>query len=107
LLPINAGTIHTAEMKKMFNFTHDFTITCVKCGATIAKNFKYCPQCGVENKEVAKECPKCHNIVAFKANFCPDCGTKLFDKNNVVLCKHCGRIVSENDLYCPDCGKVL
>ena len=105
--PINAGTIHTSEMKKMFNFTHDFTITCVKCGATIAKNFKFCPQCGEENKETAKECPKCHNIVAFKANFCPDCGTKLFDKNNVIICKHCGKIVSDSDLYCPDCGKVL
>lgn len=105
--PINAGTIHTAEMKKMFNFTHDFTISCVSCGATIAKNFKFCPQCGAENKEIAKECPKCHNVVAFKANYCPDCGTKLFDKNNVVLCKHCGRIVSETDLYCPDCGKAL
>ena len=105
--PINAGTIHTAEMRKMFNFTHDFTITCVKCGATIAKNFKFCPQCGAENKEIAKECPHCHNIVAFKANFCPDCGTKLFDKNNVVLCKHCGRIVSDTDIYCPDCGKIL
>lgn len=105
--PINAGTIRTSEMKKMFNFTHDFTITCVHCGSTIAKNFKYCPQCGAENKEIAKECPHCHNIVAFKANFCPDCGTKLFDKNNVVLCKHCGKIVSENDIYCPDCGKTL
>lgn len=105
--PINAGTIHTAEMKKMFNFTHDFTITCVNCGSTIAKNFKFCPQCGAENKEIAKECPHCHNIVAFKANYCPDCGTKLFDKNNVVLCKHCGKIVSENDIYCPDCGKTL
>ena len=105
--PINAGTIHSAEMKKMFNFTHDFTITCVSCGATIAKNFKYCPQCGAENKEIAKECPHCHNIVAFKANFCPDCGTKLFDKNNVILCKHCGKIVSDTDIYCPDCGKVL
>lgn len=105
--PINAGTIRTAEMKKMFNFTHDFTISCVHCGATISKNFKFCPQCGAENKEIAKECPHCHNIVAFKANFCPDCGTKLFDKNNVVLCKHCGRIVKDSDLYCPDCGQVL
>lgn len=105
--PINAGTIRATEMKKLFNFTHDFTITCVNCGATIAKNFKYCPQCGVANKEIAKECPTCHNIVAFKANYCPDCGTKLFDKNKIVLCKHCGRIVSENDLYCPDCGKAL
>lgn len=105
--PINAGTIHTVEMKKMFNFTHDFTITCVNCGATIAKNFKFCPQCGTENKEIAKECPTCHNIVAFKANFCPDCGTKLFDKNKIIICKHCGKIASETDLYCPDCGKSL
>lgn len=105
--PINAGTVYSSEMRKMFNFTHDLTITCVECGATIAKNFNYCPQCGAENKETAKECPKCHNIVAFKANFCPDCGTKLFDKNKVVLCKHCGKIVSENDLYCPDCGRNL
>ncbi len=105
--PINAGTISTAEMKKMFNFTHDFTITCLHCGATIAKNFKFCPQCGNENKELAKECPNCHNIIAFKANYCPDCGTKLFDKNNVVICKNCGKIVSKDDLYCPDCGKAL
>ena len=105
--PINAGTIHTSEMKKMFNFTHDFTITCVDCGATIAKNFKFCPQCGAANKEIAKECPHCHNIVAFKANFCPDCGTKLFDKNKIVICKHCGKIASETDLYCPDCGQNL
>ena len=105
--PINAGTVYNSELRKMFNFTHDFTITCVSCGATIAKNFRYCPQCGVQNKETAKECPKCHNIVAFKANFCPDCGTKLFDKDKVVICKHCGKLASENDLYCPDCGKIL
>ena len=105
--PINAGTVYNAELRKMFNFTHDFTITCVNCGATIAKNFRYCPQCGVQNKETAKECPKCHNIVAFKANFCPDCGTKLFDKDKVIICKHCGKLASENDLYCPDCGKIL
>lgn len=105
--PLNSGTSYTEEMQRLFNFTHDFTVNCVNCGATISRNFKYCPQCGAENKEIAKECPKCHNIVAFKANFCPDCGTKLFDKNNVVLCKHCGKIVSETDLYCPDCGKVL
>ena len=43
-------------------------------------------------KEIAKECPSCHNIVAFKANFCPDCGTKLFDKNKIIICKHCGKI---------------
>lgn len=105
--PINAGTVYNAELRKMFNFTHDFTITCVHCGATIAKNFHYCPQCGEQNKETAKECPKCHNIVAFKANFCPDCGTKLFDKDKVIICKHCGKLASENDLYCPDCGKIL
>lgn len=105
--PVNAGTLMSSEMKKMFNMVQDLTITCIHCGATIAKNFKYCPQCGKENKESIKECPKCHNIVAFQAKFCPDCGTKLFDKDKVVLCNNCGRIIKEHEKFCPDCGKPV
>lgn len=105
--PINAGTLMSSEMKKMFNMVQDLTITCIHCGATIAKNFKYCPQCGKENKETIKECPKCHNIVAFKAKFCPDCGTELFDKDKVVICNNCGRIIKDHEKFCPDCGKPV
>lgn len=105
--PVNAGTLMTSEMKKMFNMVQDLTITCIHCGANIAKNFKYCPQCGKENRESIKECPKCHNIVAFKAKFCPDCGTELFDKDKVVICGNCGRIIKEHEKFCPDCGKPV
>ena len=105
--PINAGTLMTTEMKKMFNMVQDLTITCIHCGAVIAKNFKYCPQCGKENKETIKECPKCHNIVAFKAKYCPDCGTELFDKDKVIICNNCGRIIKEHERFCPDCGKPV
>lgn len=105
--PVNAGTLMTTEMKKMFNMVQDLTITCIHCGSTIAKNFKYCPQCGKENKETIKECPNCHNIVAFKANFCPDCGSELFDKDKVILCNSCGRIIKDYEKFCPDCGKPV
>ena len=105
--PVNAGTLMTSEMKKMFNMVQDLTITCIHCGANIAKNFKYCPQCGKENRESIKECPKCHNVVAFKAKFCPDCGTELFDKDKVIICGNCGRIIKEHEKFCPDCGKPV
>ena len=105
--PINAGTLISSEMKKMFNMVQDLTITCDHCGATIAKNFKFCPQCGKENKETIKECPNCHNIVAFKAKFCPDCGHELFDKDKAIICNNCGRIIKEHERFCPDCGKPV
>lgn len=105
--PVNAGTLMSSEMKKMFNMVQDLTVDCIHCGATIAKNFKYCPQCGQENKETIKECPKCHNLVAFKAKFCPDCGTELFDKDKVVICNNCGRIIKDHEKFCPDCGKPV
>jgi len=105
--PINAGTLMSNEMKKMFNMVQELTVTCVHCGSTIAKNYKYCPQCGKENKESIKECPKCHNLVAFKAKFCPDCGTELFEKDKVILCSNCGRIIKEHEKFCPDCGKPV
>ena len=105
--PINAGTLMTKEMKKMYNMVQDLTVTCVHCGSTIAKNYKYCPQCGKENKETIKECPKCHNLVAFQAKFCPDCGTELFEKDKVILCNNCGKIIKEHERFCPDCGKPV
>lgn len=105
--PVNAGTLMTNEMKKMFNMVQDLTVTCVHCGSTIAKNFKFCPQCGKENKETIKECPNCHNLVAFKANFCPDCGSELFDKDKVILCNNCGKIIKDYEKFCPDCGKPV
>ena len=105
--PVNAGTLLTSEMKKMFNMVQDLTVTCVHCGSTIAKNFKYCPQCGEQNKEIIKECPKCHNIVAFKAKFCPDCGSELFDKDKAIICNRCGRLIKDHEKFCPDCGKPV
>lgn len=105
--PINAGTLMASEMKKMFNSVQELTVVCVHCGSTIAKNYKFCPQCGKENKESIKECPKCHNLVAFQAKFCPDCGTELFDKDKVILCNKCGKIIKEYEKFCPDCGKPV
>lgn len=105
--PINAGTLLSSEMKKMFNMVQDLTITCVHCGSMIAKNFNYCPQCGKQNKESIKECPNCHNIVAFRAKYCPDCGSELFDKDTAIICKNCGKLIKDHEKFCPDCGKPV
>ncbi len=83
------------------------TVTCNHCSALIAIGLKFCPQCGMPNKDSVKICPKCENVITFKAKFCPDCGNKLYDPAKVILCKGCGKIVDERDNYCPDCGQIL
>ena len=49
----------------------DSALTCRKCGGTIPKDGKNCPQCGtlVENK-----CPGCGGPRDLKWQFCPFCG---------------------------------
>ena len=49
----------------------DSALTCQKCGGTIPKDGKICPQCGnlVENK-----CPGCGGPRDLKWQFCPFCG---------------------------------
>ncbi len=49
----------------------DSALTCQKCGGTIPKDGKNCPQCGtlVENK-----CPGCGGPRDLKWQFCPFCG---------------------------------
>ena len=51
------------------------TIACPKCGAEIAANAKFCPECG---QKILHECPKCGAKVSPKQKFCPECGEKLY-----------------------------
>ena len=50
--------------------------SCPKCGATVAKNAKFCPECG-EKFAAKKFCPECGAEVSGAAKFCPECGHKL------------------------------
>lgn len=46
---------------------------CAKCGAAVAPNAKFCPECG---SKLSAYCPKC-GAETNGAKFCPECGEKL------------------------------
>jgi len=50
------------------------TIKCPGCKATIAKDSKFCPECG---KKIVNKCPKCGHEVKPGARFCPECGERI------------------------------
>ena len=77
------------------------TTKCVKCGAVIAVDTKFCPECGASQKLT---CPKCHAVVASGAKFCQNCGEKLLDEK---VCPKCGKKLNSNAKFCPDCGEKL
>lgn len=47
---------------------------CPKCKTPVAKNAKFCPECGSKLELV---CAKCGTKLSAKAKFCPECGTKV------------------------------
>lgn len=52
------------------------TFNCPKCGASIAKTAKFCPECGCK---IVTFCPNCGKQVMPNQKFCPDCGQKLYE----------------------------
>lgn len=50
--------------------------TCPKCGHSLEKNSKFCPECG-EKLASEKYCPECGEKLNPDAKFCNKCGAKL------------------------------
>jgi membrane protease subunit (stomatin/prohibitin family) len=50
--------------------------SCPKCGAPLAANVKFCPECGEKLNAVA-HCTECGAKLQPGAKFCADCGTKV------------------------------
>ena len=50
--------------------------SCPSCGAPLANNAKFCPECGAKLQVEAK-CPKCGAKLLPGAKFCAECGTKV------------------------------
>lgn len=74
---------------------------CVKCGASISDNTKYCPECGASQNI---KCPKCGEGVASGAKFCPNCGEKILSQKT---CPKCGKQLNSNAKFCPECGEKV
>lgn len=49
--------------------------SCPKCQAPLAKNAKFCPECGTKLKSAA-DCSHCGAKLTPGAKFCPECGEK-------------------------------
>ncbi len=47
---------------------------CVKCGAAIGANAKFCPECGASQTEA--KCVSCGTTLPPGTKFCPECGAK-------------------------------
>ncbi len=78
---------------------------CVKCGAALPANAKFCLECGEKiTSPIPADmivCPECGNTVA-KGKFCPECGHKF-----VTVCPKCGKDVVPGAKFCLECGEKL
>lgn len=75
------------------------TTRCIKCGAEIRANAKFCPECGARQ---GAACPKCGASVTKTAKFCPECGEKL-----IKTCPKCGAEIKSGTKFCPECGENI
>lgn len=93
-----------SEMFKGFS-SADSDTKCVKCGAKLPVNAKFCLECGekVAPSDVSDTitCPKCGKTVV-KGKFCPECGYKF-----VTVCPSCGKNIVPGAKFCLECGEKL
>jgi membrane protease subunit (stomatin/prohibitin family) len=57
------------------NWRETIKASCPNCGAPMATNAKFCPECGTELKS-KKHCTQCGADLQPGAKFCADCGAK-------------------------------
>jgi membrane protease subunit (stomatin/prohibitin family) len=72
-----AHTAMAEEDKKLAegNWRETIVASCPKCGAPLAPNAKFCPECG-EKLKVKKHCTECGAPLEPNAKFCAECGIK-------------------------------
>ena len=100
-----AGTVGGALNDALNQTSADTAAVCIKCGAALPANAKFCLECG---EKVAPKhpdnmivCPECGNTVA-KGKFCPECGHKF-----ITACPNCGKEIVPGAKFCLECGEKL
>jgi membrane protease subunit (stomatin/prohibitin family) len=100
-----AGTVGGAMNDALNQTSADTAAVCIKCGAALPANAKFCLECG---EKVAPKlpdnlivCPECGNTVA-KGKFCPECGHKF-----ITACPNCGKEIVPGAKFCLECGEKL
>lgn len=95
-----AGVIGGA-MDSALNGTSTTQTKCVKCGAVLPDNAKFCLECG--EKIIPADmitCPECGKTVV-KGKFCSECGHKFLN-----VCPKCGT-ETKGGKFCFECGEKL
>ncbi len=106
---------------------------CPKCHASLNKDMRFCPGCGLDmqstsdNSEKETKCSACGAVYSKNSKFCPECGNKYnpcpncgadipqdASKCNICgqtflnPCPECGKpIDNENQKFCAECGTSL
>ena len=100
------------EMLKPFGLG----MRCRNCGKVVSKEATYCPECGGNPQEAAREiasrttdCLNCGHTVSKEATFCPGCGGNPQEAAREIAsrttdCLNCGHTVSKEATFCPGCG---
>lgn len=80
------------------------TVPCPNCGAEMAKNKRFCADCGFDTAEIRADiCEICGaQLPSPKAKFCPECGAAVGRQ-----CPKCGIRLNKNANFCPECGTRL
>ena len=95
---VNLGGTFANAVSSAENKPKTETISCHKCGASMRKTAKYCPECGAVQGKV---CPKCNKPVSKTAKFCAECGANLSEEKK---CVNCGATLKKGAKFCPECG---
>ena len=97
----NIGGAFAEAVSSAKNVKKEEMSLCKKCGASIKKGAKFCPECGETQSEL---CPTCKKPVPAKAKFCPECGEKIV---KVSTCPTCKSEVKKGAKFCPECGTKI
>ena len=82
------------------------TINCPDCEAAIAKESKFCPQCG-HQQLVYDQCIHCGKNLTPNARFCSKCGHATGEKPVPRVCPHCQAENLHGSAFCNQCGEKL
>ncbi len=81
----------------------EIMVMCPHCQALLAKDAKFCKECGKSVGAPEKEnCPKCNAEIAKDAKFCRECGAPT-----EVKCPKCGAEMAADAKFCRECGESL
>ena len=85
------------------------SLTCKKCGASVAPESKFCMECGEPLAKTSVICPHCGGSIPQESKYCMHCGKekgpkKLSSTLEDWICE-CGNTNPPDTAFCSECGR--